>query len=330
MAPKTPITPKTVPSRVLTVVEWKQCSSCQSTYHARDSHGSVCATIGSGQPFSVKNHGFVLDKQLYGKITDECTECPSFQMKIEKTNLVFLSPAVMQLCGIQIGAPVSVNSLGIKSSGSILNAWPCPHLQPTSIFVHNDGKYNYRNKILFKLIFYLLFSSFISVLKILFTDSNALRILPVTQKCTVAEEVVLKINAEKVSFAPEQLAAAFMTQYEGHTICKGTQLLLKFFGQKWAVTVQFIGTTSTPLGGDTDHITEALESLTVEDTPVTSVYALLLPTTRIHFSNLNGKSPESKVSAKVSLDDFGGSRDIIEEIMKMCTAVFDLNSRRSM
>ena len=188
MAPKTPITPKTVPSRVLTVVEWKQCSSCQSTYHARDSHGSVCATIGSGQPFSVKNHGFVLDKQLYGKITDECTECPSFQMKIEKTNLVFLSPAVMQLCGIQIGAPVSVNSLGIKSSGSILNAWPCPHLQPTSIFVHNDGKYNYRNKILFKLIFYLLFSSFISVLKILFTDSNALRILPVTQKCTVADD----------------------------------------------------------------------------------------------------------------------------------------------
>jgi hypothetical protein len=147
MAPKTPRTPKTPPSRVLTMVEWKQCPSCQSTYYTRDSHESFCATISSGQPFSVKNHGFVHDKQLYGIITDECTECPSFQMKIEKTNLVFLSPAVMQLCGIQIGAPVSVASLGIKSSCSILNAWPCPHLHPTSIFVHNDGKYNYRNNI---------------------------------------------------------------------------------------------------------------------------------------------------------------------------------------
>jgi hypothetical protein len=153
MAPKTPRTPKTPPSRILTVVEWKQCSSCQSTYYARDSHESFCATISSGQPFSVKNHGFVHDKQLYGIITDECTECPSFQMKIEKTNLVLLSPAVMQLCGIQIGAPITVDSLGLKSSCSILNAWPCPHLHPTSIFVHNDGKYNYRDKMITKLIF---------------------------------------------------------------------------------------------------------------------------------------------------------------------------------
>ena len=38
MAPKTPRTPKTTPSKLNTSVEWRPCPTCRATFYARDRH----------------------------------------------------------------------------------------------------------------------------------------------------------------------------------------------------------------------------------------------------------------------------------------------------
>ena len=68
----------------------------------------------------------------------QCKECHQFQSKMELLNLVRLAPATMQLCGIQIGAHVLVES---PNAAYVFKAWPCLHLHPPSVSIHSSGTF---------------------------------------------------------------------------------------------------------------------------------------------------------------------------------------------
>lgn len=141
MAPKTPRTPQT-PSKTTARVEWKQCSSCKSTYVLRDSlrHEAVCSVIAAND-FSIAdvNHGFISNKVFYPVFDDNgCKECFQLAVKLQRSQLMLVPPSAMQLAGIQIGSHVLVETHHSKLS--IFMAWPCSHISPSSVHIDSDGK----------------------------------------------------------------------------------------------------------------------------------------------------------------------------------------------
>lgn len=143
MAPRTPKTPKT-PSKVGSQSEWKYCSSCDSTFSSKDSpkHETSCSHISCKQ-FSHEfvQHGFVLDKELHAVIQETSEKEPEFKFKIERSNLVLMSVAAMQLCGIEIGSCVVAEVCGSPGLAAIFTAWPSKTIHPASVSINNEGNY---------------------------------------------------------------------------------------------------------------------------------------------------------------------------------------------
>ena len=139
MPPRTPKTPSKTPSKVSQIVEWKTCTQCQSTFHPKDRHETTCPSVVSHE-FSSAEHGLIYEKQLYATVQESaCKECPQFLMKIDKTHIVLVSPSAMQLCQVQIGSHVLVETCESPPMAWVFVAWPCLHLHPTSIYIENEG-----------------------------------------------------------------------------------------------------------------------------------------------------------------------------------------------
>ena len=130
------------------------------------------------------------------------------------------------------------------------------------------------------------------------------------------ELVTESASMDSTTFEIKKLEEAFLHQFDGHVIRPGVFLVLKHLGRKWAVRV-----VDSNDGMVTDKLSLAMKALTVDAEPTPDYYSIL-SSTRISFIEANSKSASAQASSKLGLTDFGGGHDVLNEIKRMCSSVF--------
>lgn len=267
--------------------------SCTATFVLRDSlrHEVVCSAIASHDFTDADvNHGFVCNKRLCGVLEDKaCKECLQHVHKLQKSHVVLISPSAMQLCGIVIGSHVEVETFESKSSTFV--AWPCCHIPPSSVFIDPE------------------------ILRLLSMDQQKnLYIFSPGEEKYIAARVHLKIALrDSPPFETSLLENVFLHQFDNHLVRKGNRLVLKHMGKKWLITVIRLDSAKSD-----DDLSAGMSSLSM-DTVHSRVYSLILSNTQICFDAPNEVSSEPSY---VELTDFGGGHEVVEELKKLCTSVF--------
>ena len=324
MAPKTPKTPQSA-GRILTRAEWKTCVSCTATFPTRDSlkHEAVCSAIAAGElTLPEINHGFILHRKLHGIIEESgCKECLQLAGKVQATHVLLVSPSAMQLCGMEIGSHVLAESGSINSKQSTFIAWPCSHIQPAAFVANSEGILMMLYQIIYSLSINVYF--IFQVLKVLDMDKQkGLRISAVRGERQPAGHLRIQLNRKAESDIDgslnlKQLEEAFLHQFDEHPVRPGITLVLKYFGKKWAVRVQSCD------GSDETNLSSAMAALSVlnstSDPP--QPYFLVLSSTRVQLVAGAARSGQPSV-VPIGLDDFGGARDVVDEVKRICSAVF--------
>lgn len=164
--------------------------------------------------------------------------------------------------------------------------------------------------------------SFVQVLKVLSIDmKSVIKISRIRSKVTVAVELHLSLDVENEPSNTENLASAFLLQFEGYTVYKGVTLVLKHYGRKWRVKVDKI--VSSNQNWSTDQVENLecnIKSLSMDDTQPRVECSLILASTKVNFSTSNNSA--ETITNRVSLLDFGGSHEVVEEMKKMCLSIF--------
>lgn len=124
------------------------------------------------------------------------------------------------------------------------------------------------------------------------------------------------MESNSTPFEIKKLEEAFLHQFDGHVIRPGVSLVLKHLGRKWAVRV-----VDSSDGMATDNLSLAMKALTVDAEP-TPYYYSILSSTRISFIEAYSKSASAQASSKLGLTDFGGGHDVLNEIKRMCSSIF--------
>lgn len=116
----------------------------------------------------------------------------------------------------------------------------------------------------------------------------------------------------------KQLEETFLLQFDRHIVRPGISLVIKHLGKKWSVHVK--EGCSTSATGMVDELSSAMGALSTEDTVCT--YFLILSSTRIVFTMAEQELPSSSPVSVSVLSDFGGARDVVDAIKRMCSVVF--------
>lgn len=115
----------------------------------------------------------------------------------------------------------------------------------------------------------------------------------------------------------KQLEEAFLHQFDGHTVRPGVMLVIKHFGKKWAVRIQRCN--DSPDNNDLSSAMSALKMMEDDDGGTHQSYWSVLSSTRINFIGTERTEPSF---VPVGLDDFGGSHDVVDEVKRICSAIF--------
>jgi hypothetical protein len=133
----------------------------------------------------------------------------------------------------------------------------------------------------------------------------------------IAAKVHLKIALrDNPPLEITQLENVFLHQFDSHLLRKGNRFALKHLGKKWLITVERVIRSDSDRSND--DLSAGMSSLTV-DVIQSRDYSLVLSNTNICFDAPNEVSSDPSF---VELSDFGGAHDVVEEIKKLCTSVF--------
>lgn len=158
-------------------------------------------------------------------------------------------------------------------------------------------------------------SIFSQVLRLLSMDQQKnLYIFSPGEEKYIAARVHLKIALrDSPPFETSLLENVFLHQFDNHLVRKGNRLVLKHMGKKWLITVIRLDSAKSD-----DDLSAGMSSLSM-DTVHSRVYSLILSNTQICFDAPNEVSSEPSY---VELTDFGGGHEVVEELKKLCTSVF--------
>lgn len=140
----------------------------------------------------------------------------------------------------------------------------------------------------------------------------------------IATSVHLSLESnDTIQCEPSQLEKIFLHQFNGHAVREGTHLVLKHLGKKWQVVVKRItgGADETD-----DKLSTEMRSLTIDSRITERTYLLILSTTKICFDSSNEVSCDA---SSLELSDFGGGHDVVQEITKLCSSVFESSTATS-